>query len=79
LENVRSIIPQRTLELLATESLIEKKGQNLPLTLATRVRPAGYVPLEYTYKSIVKKSENIVSLTALKQAKIVAGISGNAA
>ncbi|XP_059082140.1 uncharacterized protein LOC131879751 [Tigriopus californicus] len=79
LENFRNIIPQRTLELLTTDSLMDKKSQNLPLTLATRGRPACYAPLDHTFKNIVKKSDKIVPLKALKRAKIVAGVSGNAA
>ena len=71
------LIPQRNIEIAASDILRERKDNGQALTLATRGATATFVKADAAYKKSVSKGKCTVRLETIKRAKLCTGVSDN--
>lgn len=70
LQNIQSLVKPRSLEILASDILQQKSDNKENLTLQTRGRPNTYVKEDLALRKVIHKSQSIVSIETLKNAKL---------
>lgn len=75
--NIRKLVPQKSLEIIASDILKEKGKNGEVATLATRGSKTAYVRADRNYNKIVQESKRTISLDSLHRAKASTGISDN--
>lgn len=76
-ENVKRLLPKKSLEILASDVLQEKQQNGESLSLATRGSPMSLVKNDKKYRSLVEKSQQKLTLETLHRAKAATGVSDN--